>query len=489
MAKGTLKTHFAINAVGALVPLAVSLVTVPIYLRYIGAARYGVLSIVWLLLGYFGFLDLGLSKAAANALARLRAASQPDRARVLVTALSVNFTLGLIGSLVIFLGGSAVLDHVLRVPPDIRQEAHDAFGWIVALFPLALLTGVGIGALESRERFGLANLLQVTGGSVGQVLPAILVIVLHPSLGIVIPASVVARGLTVVAILAVVTRLEGPLRLSHFDRGTIPGLLRYGGWVTVSSVISPVLNSIDQFIIGSIAGVAAVAHYAVPMTMVIRSQVFPAALSRSLFPRMSSLDPQAAQALASRGFDVVAFGYAVVCVPAMIAAPLFFQLWLGRDFAAIAAPIAVTLFVGTWFNAVAFVPYGLMEAQGRPEVPGIYHAVEVVPFVALLWFLAHRYGIAGAAVAWSLRCTIDAVLLAIAARIRPRDLARAAVPVAMLLAAAALGLALQGRVLPTLAAATLAGAAAAGLALAMVDDLARLARQVRDRLFAARRQR
>src|SRR6267154_564378 len=102
----TLKTNFVINVFGAMVPLAVSLATVPIYIRHIGDARYGVLSIVWVLLGYFGFLDLGLSRAAANALARLRDAPQPARARVLVTTLLLNLGLGLFGSLCLAIFGS-----------------------------------------------------------------------------------------------------------------------------------------------------------------------------------------------------------------------------------------------------------------------------------------------------------------------------------------------------------------------------------------------
>ena len=135
MKRRTLKANFVINVLGALVPLAVSLVTVPIYMRHIGEARYGVLSIVWVLLGYFGFLDLGLARAAANALARLRDATQQERARVLVTTLALNLGLGLFGSLCLALFGSFLLGHVLTVPDALRPEIaeiHNDRGVILA---------------------------------------------------------------------------------------------------------------------------------------------------------------------------------------------------------------------------------------------------------------------------------------------------------------------------------------------------------------------
>ena len=104
-----LKKNFLINMSGPLVRIVVALVIVPIYLHAVGAARYGVISILWALIGYTGFLDLGLSRASANALAKMRAAPQAERARVMATTLVVNFALGLFGGCGLFLAAGLLL--------------------------------------------------------------------------------------------------------------------------------------------------------------------------------------------------------------------------------------------------------------------------------------------------------------------------------------------------------------------------------------------
>jgi len=468
----TLKTNFAINVFGAIVPLAVALVTVPIYVRHVGDARYGVLSIVWVLLGYFGFLDLGLSRAAANALARLRDAPQEARARVLVTTLVLNLGLGLFGSLCLALFGSYLLQHVLGVPDALKSEIAQAFPWIVGLFPLALVSGVGIGALESRERFLLANVLQVSGTSLGQIVPVILAVIVSPSLAVVIPAAVVARALTVAAILIAVYRDEGPLSLAAFDPHQAKKLLSYGGWISVSGVISPILSSLDQFVIGSVLNVAAVTHYAVPMNLVTRSQVFAGALSRTLFPRMSSIGRDEAHSLASRALVTLAYAYGAICAPAIILTPLFFKYWISADFVAVAAPVAQILFFGGWINGLAFVPYGLLQSQGRPDVTGKFHAAEVLPFVGILWCLTSAYGITGAALAWSLRCAADAAFLFWAAGMPRRILLQAIIlPLLLLSGSHVVALYVGPNVWTSLAAAAVAGLAGMVLALVNSKDL------------------
>jgi O-antigen/teichoic acid export membrane protein len=98
-----LRRNFIVNLLSPLTRIGVALVTVPLYLHHIGDARYGVMSIVWVLLGMFGFLDLGLSRAVTNALAKLRDAPQAHRARVLLTTFGLNLGIGLMGGVVLYL--------------------------------------------------------------------------------------------------------------------------------------------------------------------------------------------------------------------------------------------------------------------------------------------------------------------------------------------------------------------------------------------------
>ena len=62
-------------------------------------------------------------------------------------------------------------------------------------------------------------------------------------------------------------------------------MLAYGGWATVSGVISPILTVFDRLVIGAIAGMGAVATYSVPFNIVIRLGLFPTSVQSALFPR------------------------------------------------------------------------------------------------------------------------------------------------------------------------------------------------------------
>ena len=430
----TISVNFALNVMGPVLPLLTALATVPLYISHIGAARYGILAVVWILLGYSGFLDFGLSRASAIALSRLGQAGPAQRVPVLVTALYLNTAFGLVGGLLLYGAASLLLGRFANIPADLETEMRAALPCVAAMLPVTLVSGVASGAIESRERFLLANVLQMASGVIGQAAPVLCAILIGPSLPVVLTAALATRVVSTVVVWMFVRRLERPVDLRRFDPGRVRELLGVGAWVSIGSVVSPVMESFDQMLIAAILGPASVAHYSVPMNLATRSQLMAGALARALFPRLSRLGPDDARWLASRAVVTLAFCYGAACGPAVLLAGPFLRLWVGEDFAAQATSAAQILLIGAWANGIAFIPFGLLQGQGRPDVTAKLHMLEVLPFLLGSYGLMVAAGLQGAAVAWTIRTLADCLLLLWLARCWSRYMVRA-VPAVGLMAA------------------------------------------------------
>ncbi len=51
------------NLVGTVLPMLVAVVAIPPLIRELGAAKFGVLTLAWMVVGYFSLFDLGLGLA------------------------------------------------------------------------------------------------------------------------------------------------------------------------------------------------------------------------------------------------------------------------------------------------------------------------------------------------------------------------------------------------------------------------------------------
>src|SRR3954447_4915539 len=196
MASPRLLLNMAYNIGGTAVSVLVSLATVPMYITTIGTDRYGIVAIAWLLLGYFGFLDFGLSRATANALSRLGDDRSGRRGQVIVTSFSLNAALGLAAGVLLYFLLDPLARHVFTLPAGLLPEVTGATPLIACMLPLGMISGVASGALQSRERFLLMNVVQSTGHALGQIIPLLLAMWIGPSLQVVLAAALLVRFAT-----------------------------------------------------------------------------------------------------------------------------------------------------------------------------------------------------------------------------------------------------------------------------------------------------
>lgn len=406
----SVKRHTSYNLLGSIVPLALALVTVPIYLKVIGHDRYGVLSIAWLFLGYFGLFDLGLGKATSFRIAALREATPEERSSTFWSAVATNSAMGLVGGLVLWAAASFFYARVIKVDEALRPEVLRAVPVLAASVPIATLAGVLANAMQGRERFLETNLISGLSTCLFHALPLAVAIGIGPDLSLLIGAALTARLLAVIA-LAVLCVREFGLVAERANRSELLTLLKYGGWVNLTSIFGPLLVFVDRFAIGSVLGAGAVAVYSVPFQLTRLVAVMPSALVNALFPKMSAGNAADGDALASDATRAMSFLLTPAVLAGIMGFDLFLHLWVGADMAQKAASIGRILLIGFWMNAFALLPFTKLQASGRPDLVTKVLLFEIPFYLAALYWSLTNFGLVGCAIAFAGRCALDYLLL------------------------------------------------------------------------------
>ncbi|HET7213193.1 MAG TPA: flippase [Terriglobia bacterium] len=416
----TVARNTALNIIGRVVPLIVAVVTMPYVVRQLGPDRFGVLALAWMVVGYFALFGLGIGPATTKFVAELLGKGEIEKLpEVVWTALGTQTLFGVAAGLLLGLGTPLLVNRLLKIPADVRPEAYTVFLILAFAFPVDFASGSMRGVLAASQRFDLLNALTVPASSLNYLLPVVTL-----ALGFGLPAIVLllvlARVASLVVLFVMCFRLHPGLHARfRFDRRLVRDLLGFGGWVTVSSVISPILEYFDRFLVGAVMSIAAVGFYTPPYMISDKLAILPSSLAQTLFPAVSASAGRGDEAwirnalVRSLKFLVLLVG-PVSLVLIFLARPIL-TIWLGPRFGVEGSLALQILAVGVFFNSLACVPYHILYGVGRPDLNAKFHLIEFPIHIILAWFLVTRFGLPGAALAWSIRVSLDFALLIAAA--------------------------------------------------------------------------
>ncbi len=408
------------NLIGLAAPVVIGLAAIPYTAHRLGDARFGILGLVWAFFSYFNVFDLAIGRATTRFVAA-NLTGDPDRVTDLVSAsLLLQAGVGALGALLLAAAVPLLVHRVLHLDPPLADEATGAFYWTAVALPIALLVTGLRAVLEALQRFDLVNAVRAPTSAATFLLPAV-----GAALGWSLPAIVIllllARGAAGLAYLILVHRALPGLgwRLPADWHGVKP-LVAFSGWVTVSNVVSPVLVYGDRFLLASFAGAAAAGYYTAPFEGVNRLLIIPGSYAAALFPAVSALPSGENGAnhgpLLRTAMRHLGWLLAVPLLVVVVFAPGLLYLWLGADFAQQAGLAVRILAVGVAANSLGQVYYAAVQGAGRPDLTARFHLLELPIYAVSAWFLVARYGIPGAALAWTLRMLLDTVLLWAASR-------------------------------------------------------------------------
>jgi O-antigen/teichoic acid export membrane protein len=432
----SISRNAAYNVIGAAFPSILTLVTVPLYLSFVGLERYGVLTLCWVILGYSGFLDVGLGLAVARRVATTK--DDPEEAnRIFWTAASISLVTGAIGAVGVYFGAQAYFLWAGASASAFQAELAGAVPILAATVPLLMAGGVLTGVLQGRERFLALNLMGLFGNSLMAIFPLLAAFLWGPDLRVLVAAALAARLLPF-PLGAYVTKRALPIRApTKPSARLVPQLLGFSGWVSVTIIANTIISTVDRLAIGSRIGAAAVPIYAIPYSLVSRVILVPHSLSAALFPRFAEADEAERRRLATSSLEAAA----VLITPAIILivglTEPFFRLWIGAELATAATPVAYVLAAGFWFYCIGHMTYSMLQATGRPDLVAKVLLAELLPFAAALLAGLHFFGVVGAAAAVTLRSVADAIIFLLFAGVFTEAVRRLLVPAMMVVSSVA----------------------------------------------------
>lgn len=422
LTRGRLLGKILWNVFGIATPLLIAAIVVPRLLASIGVERFGFLALAWGLIGYATAMDLGIGRATTQQVARMRNGADAHQIpNLFATARRLTTLTSTIGMCLIAIAAMAGVYRYIRTEAVPLAEIQYSMLLLALALPMQAVSATYRGVNEAYLNFRSISILRILLGAAnfgGPYLVALWTQELHW----LVSTLVVSRALALM-----LYRKFAHDCLSqdgHADRGRYAKahahrLLQFGGWYTISSIVSPLLVQADRFFVGALISAAAVTVYVLPYEVTVQTLVFVSAVSTVSFPLISSLltsSPSDALRVFHSWLLRVSCLMLVVLATLAYVMPDLLRLWIGESVAPESILVGRILCVGVFFNSIGVMYFAWLHAQGKTLHTAVLHMIELPFFIGSLYFLINRYGVSGAAIAWTLRVTVDALALVAIAR-------------------------------------------------------------------------
>lgn len=387
----------------------IGLVTVPIYLAWLGREGYGVIAFFTSLQALAIILDLGFGIAGNREISRHAAAGDFSSARNLIRTLEL---VSAVTALVVWTGVSLAADWIAIAwirsqhisPIAIHGALVISAGNIALRFPIGLYSGI----LRGLERQVALNVI-ASSVSVARACATVLILVFVSQDIVVFCAiqlafSVFEMGLVGVVVWRSVGDVAGtPARL---DMQILRDIWRFAFSIAGASVFAGVLKQLDKVVISKLLTIDQLGFYATASTAGLAIAKVYQPIQAAVFPRFTKMIANGEKAVLERALreatHVVAFVGSAVASVIMYNARDILALWTrSPELADSAASTLAIMALAMMFNVMVSMPYTIALAAGMGWMPLYTNAVGAVLLAPMVYLFVLKLGMPGGALAWA----------------------------------------------------------------------------------------
>jgi len=395
-------------------PALIAFFTIPFMINGLGNEKFGILTLIWSIIGASSILDFGIGQALTQFVAKKIGLKETEGLQnYIVTAIFFIFLFGVLSSALVFFTAPLIAKKLIRISPQYVNDTIMSFQLLALTIPFLMLNISLVRLLEALQKFKVIGILKIPVIFSNYIAP-LFVLFFTKSLVAVVSVLVIGRVVSCIAYFWFSRRIVYSFSKEiKIKTAYLKPLVDFGSWVTVSNVINTIVVNMDRFIIAGLISAQVVAYYTTPLDALVRIYTIPLALMSVMFPAFSSefvSNIERARNLYFKSMKTVFIMIFPICLLLFLYAEQGLSLWVGHEFAQKSYFITKIIILGIFLQSLNIINYNFVLATGKSELQAKIYLAEFPVYIVFMWLFIKHMGLLGAALAWLLRIIVDFML-------------------------------------------------------------------------------
>lgn len=389
---------------------AVGIVTVPLYMQYMGAEAYGLVGFFAMLQAWFSILDMGLTPTIARETARFNsgAISLLEYRRLARALEGIFVVLALVGGTSLFVLARPIAAQWLNANSFPVSELTLALQIMAVIVALRWMCGLYRGVITGTERLvwlsGFNSIINTARFII--ILPILIFVSATPKTFFLFQLAVAVLELGGLAFMAY--RLMPIIPLGKrvvWNWAPMKPVIFFSFSIAFSSIVWVIITQIDKLLLSKFLtlenyGIYTLAVVAAGGLLVISSPV-----GQALMPRMSKLSAEKNEGELIKIYKLASQFVANIVFPAMFTLVFYSEeiltIWTSNSELSVkSSPIFILYAIGNGVLALGAFPYYLQYSKGDLRLHTIGNLIFLIAIVPTSYFIAKNFGAIGAGYVW-----------------------------------------------------------------------------------------
>jgi O-antigen/teichoic acid export membrane protein len=385
--------------VGArLANMALSLLAIPVLIRYLGGSSFAAWAIYLAMAAGFSLLELGMAQTSVRFIVLARRGDDWTESRRILARVWVLLALSFLAGWLAVLVFAKPLTLWLGLPGSPLLAADETVLWVFGAVAARAFLQSGPSSLLAAHRFTAASVVSLLQPLCSNL--AAMAVAWQTSR---LDLTLIAFWATQLCVVGAAFMLARRMCVPRFGRDTLDaGRLRELGYYGLTSQMEGWAQFVNfqfgKFIVAGLVGLWAVAAYEVANRAVAALRSIPASAAETFLPTAMSrqASPDDAWQWYQASTRLAAYGVCVFMLAPLAIAPVFLYAWTG-EMGYLGRWAFIALSFGAAASVLALPAAILAQAQGWPGLQARAAAVAILLNIPLSLAMVMSWGLVGAA--------------------------------------------------------------------------------------------